>query len=288
MKINFIKFIALILFLFTISGLQAQITVLSPNGWTPQVFLENVLVLPPQISGVYVSNGTFNNSVAALPNSTTAKIGRFTNGPNFPDFPISSGIIMATGGILAALGPNNSGSNSVVINDGTTDTNLQALTTYPVKNLSKLEFDFVSISGDVQFEYIFASEEYPEYVCSNYNDVFGFFVTGMHPVTGDNATWNIALIPGSTLPVTINSLNPGVSGGGGSCTGPNESLAYSSFYCSVPSGSAGMQYDGFTVIPANNPNAQNFQRSGLLAKTRVAKCTPYHMKLAIGNVSDMA
>ena len=291
MKVKIIKFITLILFLFTISGLQAQITVLSPNGWTPQVFLENVLVLPPQISGVYITNGTFNNSAAALPNTTNAKIGRFTNGPNFTDFPISSGIIMTTGGILAALGPNNSGGNSVVINDGTTDTNLQALTTYPVTNLSKLEFDFVSISGDVQFEYIFASEEYPEYVCSSYNDVFGFFLTGLHPVTGDLATWNIALIPGSTLPVTINSLNPGVPGsssGGGTCSAPNQSLAYSSFYYSVPSGSAGMQYDGFTVIPANNPNAQNFQRSGLLAKTRVAKCTPYHMKLAIGNVSDMA
>jgi len=286
MKINFIKFIALILFLFTISGLQAQITVLSPNGWTPQVFLENVLVLPPQISGVYITNGTFNNSSAALPNTTTAKIGRFTNGPNFTDFPISSGIIMATGGILAALGPNNSGGYSVLINDGTTDTNLQALTTNPITNMSKLEFDFVSISGDVQFEYIFASEEYPVYVCSDYNDVFGFFLTGMHPVTGNLTTWNIALIPGSTLPVTINSLNPGVPGGSGSCTGPNESLAYSSFYCSVPSGAAGMQYNGFTVIPANNPNAQNFQRSGLLAKTRVAKCTPYHMKLGIGNVQD--
>ena len=75
-----------------------------------------------------------------------------------------------------------------MINDGTTDTNLQALTTYPVTNLSKLEFDFVSISGDVQFEYIFASEEYPEYVCSSYNNVFGFFLTGLHPVTGDLAT----------------------------------------------------------------------------------------------------
>lgn len=289
MKINFIKIIALLVFLLTLSGIKAQISVQSPNGWTPQVFLENVLVLPPQISGVYISNGTFNNSAAALPNTTTAKIGRFTNGPNFTDFPISSGIIMATGGILAAPGPNNSGSHSVMINDGTTDVNLQSLAVNPITNMSKLEFDFISISGDVQFEYIFASEEYPEFVCSNFNDVFGFFITGIHPVTGIEATWNIALIPGSTLPVTINSLNPGVPGtssGGGNCSGTNQSLAYSSFYCSVSSGSAGMQYDGFTVIPANNPNAQNYQRSGLFAKTRVDYCSSYHMKLAVGNVQD--
>lgn len=291
MKAKLIIFFALTTFLLTISGIKAQITVQSPNGWTPQVFIQNVLALPPQISGVYLSNGTFNNSAAALPNSTTSKIGRFTNGPSFTDFPMASGIVMTSGGILAAVGPNSSGGHAVEINDGTTDANLQSLTSNTVTNMSKLEFDFISISGDVQFEYIFASEEYPEYVCSQYNDVFGFFVTGPDPVTGITATWNIALIPGSTLPVTINSLNPGVPGassGGGTCSGPNQSLAFSSFYCGVPSGSSGMQFDGFTVIPANNPNAQDFQRSGLFAKTRVDYCSQYHMKLAVGNVSDMA
>ncbi|MBP1673026.1 MAG: hypothetical protein H6Q25_841, partial [Bacteroidetes bacterium] len=277
-----------ILLLTAKSGI-AQITVQSPNGWTPQVFLENVLVLPTPISGVQVTNGTFNTSAAALPSTTTSKIGRFTNGPAFTDFPISSGIIMTTGNITVAPGPNNSDGASVPNSDGTTDTQLQSLTTNTVQGMSKLEFDFKSISGMVQFEYSFASEEYPEYTCSSYNDVFGFFITGFNPVTLTDQSWNIALIPGTTFPVTINSLNsgvPGVYSGGGTCSGANQSLAYSSFYCSVPTASTGMQFDAFTVIPADNINAQDNLRSGLFAQARVLYCTTYHMKLAIGNVAD--
>src|SRR5690606_19886548 len=119
--------------------------------------------------------------------------GIFTNGFNFPDFPMYRGIIMTTGNISVAPGPNNQVSASSPNNDGTTDADLQALTTGNLMGLSKLEFDFMSISGYVQFEYIFASEEYPEYVCSSFNDIFAFFLTGTHPVTGVTSTWNIAL-----------------------------------------------------------------------------------------------
>jgi len=289
MNFNWNRILAILTFLFSITEIQSQITVQSPNGWTPQEFVGNVLVLPPQISGVYISNCKFNNSTAPLPNSTVSKIGMFTNGPNFTDFPISNGIVMTTGGIMAAVGPNNNEGRTVPIDDGTIDSNLQSLTTFPIKNMSKLEFDFVSRSGDIQFEYIFASEEYPEYVCSDYNDVFGFFVTGPDPITGINTTWNIALMPGTTLPVTINSVNSGIPGlfsNGSNCDGPNQSLSFSSFYYSTSSGNTGIQFDGFTVIPFNSPFAHNNQRSGLFAKTKVEACVPYHMKLAIGNVSD--
>lgn len=285
-------FLTLLFPLFMICNHEsnAQVTVQSPNGWTPTQLINNVLVLPPEISGVYISNGTFNNSANPLPNNTNSKIGRFTNGPNYADFPISSGIVMTTGAITVAQGPNSSGSSYTEIVDGVTDVNLQALTSYTLGGVAKLEFDFFSISGDIQFEYIFASEEYPEFACTNYNDIFGFFITGPHPVTGVTETWNIALIPGTSLFVTINNLNSGSLGSSGgtltNCSPPAGSLAYSSFYCNVPSGSPGIQFDAFTVIPANNPYAVNGQRTGLIAKASVAYCNTYHMKLAIANVSD--
>jgi gliding motility-associated-like protein len=291
MKHTFKSLLLIGILLLTAKSGIAQIAVQSPSGWTPQQFLQNVLVLPTPISGVQVTNGTFNTSAAALPTSTTSKIGRFTNGSAFTDFPMSSGIIMTTGNITVTPGPNSQGGASVANNDGTTDAQLQSLTTNSITGMSKLEFDFQSISGMVQFEYSFASEEYPEYTCSNFNDVFGFFITGINPVTLTNMSWNIALIPGTSLPVTINSLNPGVPGsssGGGTCSGPTESLAYSSFYYSVPTGSTGMQFDGFTYIPADNINAQDNLRSGLFAQARVIYCQSYHMKLAVGNVMDNA
>lgn len=278
-----------VIFTFVFFRLDAQISVASPQGMTPLQLINSTLVLPPIVSGVYISNATFNNQSGPLPTTTTSKIGTFTNGYSFADFPMNRGIIMTSGNITVAPGPNSSGSSSSANNDGTTDADLQALTTNNLTGMSKLEFDFLSVSGNVQFEYIFASEEYPEFVCSNYNDIFAFFLTGTHPVTQVTSTWNIALIPGSTLPVSINSVNPGTPGassGGGSCAGLNQSLAYSSFYTSVASGSPGIQFDGFTRIPGNSPYAPFGVASGLFAKSRIMPCTTYHMKLAVANCQD--
>ena len=53
-------------------------------------------------------------------------------------------------------------------------------------------------SGDrLHIRYVFASEEYPEYVDSRYNDVMAVFVNGV----------NCAKVPGSEDPVAINSIN---------------------------------------------------------------------------------
>lgn len=67
-----------------------------------------------------------------------------------------------------------------------------------------LEFDFTFDSGskgNVFVQYVFGSEEYVDYVDTQFNDVFGFFI-------GDSSgSTNIALVPGSGDPVTINTIN---------------------------------------------------------------------------------
>ena len=136
MKMKFLSFFLLISLSFT--ALNAQIAVESPQGMTPLQLINTTLVLPPEVSGVYISNGKFNNSTAALPTTTASKIGIFTNGFNFPDFPMYRGIIMTTGNISVAPGPNNQVSASSPNNDGTTDADLQALTTGNLMGLSKL------------------------------------------------------------------------------------------------------------------------------------------------------
>lgn len=275
-----------------IHNAHAQISVQSPNGWTPLQLLQNSLVLPPPISGVYLSNGSFCNSTAALPNNVTTRIGRFQNGVTYTDFPFNSGIIMTTGNISVAVGPNNAGGDTDANPNGIPEPGLTALLptgqSLGSNGASVLDFDFVSISGMVSFEYVFASEEYPEYACSGFNDVFAFFLVGPDPVTGNPTTRNIALVPGTSLPVTINNLNSGTVGSSGTianCTPPSGSLAYSSFYQSGL-GSQYIEFDGYTVIPATSPEAVNGERSGLFAKGFVVPCTQYHMKLAISNVGD--
>ncbi len=70
-------------------------------------------------------------------------------------------------------------------------------------NSCALEFDFVPIDSFFSFKYVFASEEYPEYACTIFNDVFAFFING----PGYAGNTNIALVPGTNIPVTINSIN---------------------------------------------------------------------------------
>jgi outer membrane protein OmpA-like peptidoglycan-associated protein len=65
-----------------------------------------------------------------------------------------------------------------------------------------LEFDFVPFNNNISFNFSFASEEYTEYVGSQFNDVFAFIVTG-----GNIKKKNIAVIPNTTEPITINNIN---------------------------------------------------------------------------------
>ncbi len=181
---------------------------------------------------------------------------------------ISSGILLTSGQVANAVGPNNlTGAGT---DNGTVgDPNLDNITS-STQDAAVLEFDVTPIGNSISFNYVFGSDEYPEYVCSNFNDVFAFFITGPIPGGGTYNSQNIALIPSSTLPVAINTVNPGVAGansGGGSCT----SLAFSTYYNNNTGGQA-VQYDGWTDV--------------FTAQAAVVPCQSYHLKLAIGDVGD--
>ncbi|MAT39885.1 MAG: hypothetical protein CL946_09815 [Ectothiorhodospiraceae bacterium] len=164
---------------------------------------------------------------------------------------VEEGIILGTGNIFNARGPNdNPGKSSEFGVSGDPDlTNLAGIQTF---DASVLEFDFVSSSDTVKFNYVFASEEYPEFVGDQFNDVFVFYVSGPG-ITGQE---NIALIPGTVTPVAINNLNAGVN----------------SQYYIDNIGGASVQYDGFTVP--------------LEAKIAVQPGQTYHMKIAIADALD--
>lgn len=200
---------------------------------------------------------------------------------------ITGGILLSTGYATDAFGPNNQGGISGNLSSGG-DPDLGNLVSEGVNDAAVLEFDLVSdITDTIYFSYIFASEEYPEYVCSGFNDVFAFFQTGPAPGGGNYVNHNIAMVPDTAdpsgltftdFPVAINSINAGLVGANGSlfnCTPPEGSLAFSDYYVS-PFSNANLleqfQYDGFTVE--------------LLAPLIVQANETYHMKIAIGDVSD--
>ena len=146
-------------------------------------------------SGVTVSNAKFTGAGTAG--------GTFTGGATI--LGIADGIVLSSGKICDVVGPNTA--DSTTTNHGLPgDAALDKLIPgYKTNDATVLEFDFVPKTNIVTFTYVFGSEEYNEYVHSNFNDVFGFFINGQAVID------NVALIPGTTTPVAINNVNNGLN-----------------------------------------------------------------------------
>jgi len=212
-------------------------------------------------TSVAVSNVTFTGDLSAA--------GSFTGG--FSDgLGIDGGVILASGNIsLAATTPNTDGKTASMSTSPSGDTDLNSLIPgYTTYDASILEFDFVPNSSTLSFQYVFASEEYNYYVNSSYNDVFGFFINGQ----------NIALIPGTTTPVSINNVNRGKSGvdapsssNNGTYFRANETSSTSGSWQSA--GPYSIQYDGFTAVLQSTA-------------TGLTPGQTTHIKLAIADAGD--
>ncbi|MEP7238052.1 MAG: choice-of-anchor L domain-containing protein [Ferruginibacter sp.] len=83
------------------------------------------------------------------------------------------------------------------------DPDLERLTGDATFDATVLKFDFVPLGDTIRFRYVFSSEEYPDFPCSNVNDGFAFFIEKI----GVPGQTNIALIPGTNAPVTIDNIN---------------------------------------------------------------------------------
>ena len=173
------------------------------------------LVVSPTSSANTLANALLAGSSGIALNSATLSqnsanmAGTFTGGTGILAF--ESGIVLTTGLATNIVGPNNQGSAS---GSGTS---------------SSLTLKFTPNGNQISFAYQFGSEEYNEYVGSQYNDNFQFFVNGV----------NYALIPGTSTQVAINNVN---------C------LSNSSYYISNSNsggcGNAGLntQLDGLTTL----------------------------------------
>lgn len=247
------------------SSAQLNVTLGSQHtGWTPDSLVRNVLLG----SGVEISNVQLNGSSSSI---NCSGVGTFTTGVNSTGIGISEGIILSA---CAANYIAGSSSGSSTHNCPTvTDPQLQNIAgANSVNNCSVLEFDFVPKSDSIRFRYVFASEEYQSYTCSQFNDVFAFFLTGVNPAGGLYTNTNIAIIPGTSLPVTINNVNSGTPSG--SYPASNCNLNYSQYFNNNFNHSLITHMTGATTV--------------LTAEARVAPCQLYHLKMAIANVSDGA
>lgn len=257
-----LHFLRLTMFLMLLSfALQAQERTENPQPWVDphsrsgsDYKVDNLYNVEELIMDLFA--GTCVTPFNIVYHGSTAGLGYFEADQTELDLP--AGIIIATGNLENSIGPNNaSGAGNSFGMPGHPDLNI--LAGHNTFDASVIEFDFISEEPNLHFRYVFGSEEYPEYVCAIFNDVFGFFVSGPG-LSGEfsNNAQNTALLPGN-LPVAINTVNPGMAGSNGSTTfcGPS-GLNFAHYYVSnTPPISTTFQYDGwtkpldakFTIIP---------------------------------------
>lgn len=237
-----------ICFVFVLGAAKSygQLTVTASNNATALA----TGLLGPNIT---VTNATMN--------CATNQAGTFnTAGGATANLGLGQGTIMTTGSIFNSVGPNNSGSSSTVTNTPG-DPNLNIISTVNTFDGCRLEFDMEPVCDTVKIRFVFGSEEYDEWVCTVFQDAFGFFVSG----PGITGTTNYAVVPGTAIPITIGTIN------NGNPNNPN-CVPQNTQYYTNNNGGAFIQYDAFTVP--------------MLANIPTIPCSTYHVKIAIADGTD--
>lgn len=182
---------------------------------------------------------------------------------------LAEGIILTSGRASFSDGPNNSNGKGYS-NGAAGDAGLGMVGNGNTLDACVLEFDFKPLSDKLEFRYVFASEEYPEYQ-GQFNDVFAFFLSGPDITNGPypappefpGGAKNIALVPGAfpATPVSIDNVNCGYG-------------SYPPVNCDDynTNNEEYIQYDGFTDV--------------FIATYPVKPCEWHHIKLAVADMVD--
>ncbi|WP_179333120.1 T9SS type B sorting domain-containing protein [Winogradskyella costae] len=242
---------SLCLFIGLISSISFSQQVTVDNSVSPQDLIQNTLIQ----GCVEVSN------INSLSNGSSIGIGSFGYFErSSSNFPFENGIVLTTGNASSA----GNDLNNAILNDGDatwlTDSDLEsALGISGTVNATSIEFDFISISNQIQFNYILASEEYFGNFPCNYSDGFAFLIR--EAGTTDSYT-NIALIPGTTTPVNTNTVHDEIVG-----------------FCPA---SNGEYFEGYNLGDTN----YNGRTTVLSATAAIQPNVQYQIKLVIADQND--
>ncbi|MEY8849291.1 choice-of-anchor L domain-containing protein [Psychroserpens sp. XS_ASV72] len=176
------------------------------------------------------------------------------------NFPFTDGVILSTGSIYSS----GNTENTSTLNDGstswTTDADLETtLGLTGTLNATSIEFDFISATNQIAFNYVLASEEYYSNFPCQYSDGFAFLIKKAG--TSDPYT-NIALVPGTSTPVNTTSIRQEIVG---FCPPENEQY-----------------FEGYNIGDTNF----NGRTSVLTARASIIPYELYHIKLIIADQTD--
>ena len=252
-----IFFFVITLYSFLVSG---QITV--DETLTPQQLVEDVLINSPcaEVSDASQLTGTDfgrDNGIASFD-------------ANGSDFPFANGVVLISGNVADVPGPN----NSLMSNgDGgwPGDADLEANTTANnTNNASSIQFNFVPQIDQINFNFIFASEEYNRGFECSFSDAFAFILTDQ--ITG--IVQNLAVIPETNIPIEVTNIRYGIPG---QCDDINTEF-FQQYNFDVPGLPSVDEQDA-----AINLNGQTVP---LTAIGNVVAGNPYTIKLVIADAGD--
>ncbi|MFE3846765.1 choice-of-anchor L domain-containing protein [Flavobacterium sp. LB3P45] len=188
----------LFLLLFNVVCFSQSVTI-NTSTYTTDQLINDILINSPCVSGTNVTykSGSFYGS--------TNGIGYFEN--SNPNFPFANGVVLTTGNVNKIISPNTtilSDGNSAWLGDTDLERNLlsQSGITINSLNASYIEFNFQPKTPNFDFSFLFASEEYGTSQC-NFSDAFAFL---LKDVTAGGANINLAVIPGTTTPVSVETI----------------------------------------------------------------------------------
>ncbi len=212
--------------------------------------------------GVNVSNVTFSGN-------NSRQIGYYSGATSIINS--SNGVIISTGNVADIATNNISSATGSIVGSASSDADIVQLAAgQTVGDCFILEFDFVPSGNEVYMKYVLASEEFTEYVCAAEADQFAVLISGpgfSGPFSSSGK--QVSLVPSSTNPVSINSINngtPGTFGTTGGCISTTNTLLYNFNIDSL------MEFDGFTDV---------------LTFTETVQCNEtYHMRIILFDVGS--
>ncbi|MGH2666816.1 choice-of-anchor L domain-containing protein [Flavobacterium sp.] len=250
----------LILMLVVSLPILAQSITVNTTTYSEENLVKTVLVNSPCVNVEHVSFRTGTNF------GSSNGIGYFQNAN--PTFPLQNGVILSTGNVLNSPGPNTSElSDGSMAWDGDSDLETALLAsgiTIDSKNATVLEFDFTAFSPKFNFQFVFLSEEYGAYQCL-FQDAFAFLLTD----TSNGTTQNIAVVPGTTIPISVQTIRNKIYNSGCESANPQYFGRYNG---GASAASSATNFNGQTVL--------------MNASATLTPNTTYHIKLVIADKED--
>src|SRR5690606_26668577 len=185
-------------------------------------------------------------------------------------FPFQDGVVLNSGPAEDAEGPVTANSGGGWAGDAQLFDYIQGLGIDPgltsYNDATWIAFDFVPIVDNFSFNFLFASMEYGQYQCS-FSDAFAFFLTDL----STNTTTNIALVPGTTTPISVITIRDAAHNG--TCASVNPEY-FETYY--------GATGEDPTTAPINYRGVVK----ALTASATVVPNNTYRIKLVVADRND--